>query len=143
MAVKYIFDTNIYIRCMLDRDYALHHADQYAKHVPSTFFSSVVAQELIVGCKDELTIRRVENFFRPFERAGRIINPTYEDWKGAAFTAVRICFKRPDLRSKKVALINDILIALSCHRIGATLITFNIQDFEVIGGFVRFRFKSF
>jgi predicted nucleic acid-binding protein len=143
MAAKYIFDTNIYIRCILDRDYALKHADAYAKHLPSTFFSSVVAQELIVGCKDELAIRRVENFFRPFERARRIINPTYDDWKQAGLIAVRISLKRPDLRSKKIALINDILIALSCHRIGAALLTFNIQDFEVIGGFVRFRFKSF
>jgi len=143
MPAKYIFDTNIYIHCMLDRDFALRHADQYTRHIPSTFFSSVVAQELIVGCTGDIAVRRVQNFFRPFERVRRIVNPTYEDWKEAGFIAVRIVLKRPDLRSKKIALINDILIALSCRGTGAILITLNSQDFEVIRRFVRFRFKGF
>ena len=143
MPAKCIFDTNIYIRCMLDRSFALQHADQYARHLPSTFFSSVVAQELIVGCTDDLAVRRVENFLQPFECVRRIVNPTYEDWKEAGFIAVKIGLKRPDLRSKKIALINDILIALSCRSIGSVLITLNSQDFEVIRRFVRFRFKGF
>ncbi|MBI2347320.1 MAG: PIN domain-containing protein [Deltaproteobacteria bacterium] len=143
MPAKYIFDTNIYIHCMLDRDFALRHADQYTRHIPSTFFSSVVAQELIVGCADDIAVRRVQNFFRPFERVRRIVNPTYEEWKEAGFVAVKIGLKRPDLISKKVALINDILIALSCRGIGATLITLNTQDFEVIRGLVRFKFRGF
>ena len=143
MPAKYIFDTNIYIRCILDRDYAVRHVDQYGRYIPSTFFSSVVAQELIVGSTDELAVQRVQNFFRPFERVRRIINPTYKDWKEAGFTAVRIALKHPNLKSKKIALLNDILIALSCRQIGATLITHNLQDFEVIRGFMRFRFKGF
>jgi len=81
--------------------------------------------------------------FRPFERVRRIINPTYEDWKKAGLTAVRIVLRRPDLKSKKIALINDILIALSCHRIGAMLVTFNAQDFAVIRDFIQFRFQGF
>ena len=143
MPAKYIFDTNIYIRCMLDRGFGLQHAEQYTRHIPSTFFSSVVAQELIVGCTDELSVRRVQNFLSPFERVKRIINPTYEDWKEAGLTAVKIVLRRADLKSKKIALINDILIALSCRRIGATLITFNSQDFEVIRRFLRFSFRGF
>lgn len=143
MPAKYIFDTNIYIRCMLDRDFALRHKDQYARHIPSTFLSSVVAQELIVGCTDDLTVRRVQNFLEPFERVRRIVNPTYEDWKEAGFIAVKIGVKRPDFRTKKIALINDILIALSCRSIGAILITLNSQDFEVIRRSVRLRFKEF
>jgi predicted nucleic acid-binding protein len=143
MPAKHIFDTNIYIRCMLDRDFALQHAEQYRRHLPSTFFSSVVAQELIVGCRDEIALRRVQNFFRPFERVRRIVNPVYDDWKEAGLVAVRIGLRRPDLRSKKVALINDILIALSCRQIGAALVTLNSQDFEVIRRFVRFQFTDF
>jgi predicted nucleic acid-binding protein len=143
MPAKYIFDTNIYIRCMLERDFALQHAERYARQVPATFFSSVVAQELIVGCTDELAVRRVQNFFQPFERARRIVNPTYEDWKDAGFIVVKIPLKRPDLKNKKIALINDALIALSCRRVGATLITLNIQDFEIIRGFLRFSFAGF
>ena len=122
MPAKYIFDTNIYIGCMLDRDFALQQADQYSTHLPATFFSSVVAQELIIGCTDDLAVRRVQNFLQPFERVRRIVHSTYEDWKEAGFIAVKIGLKRPDFRSKKKALINDFLIALSCRSIGAILI---------------------
>jgi len=142
MAAKYLFDTNIYIQCMLDRHFALHYAEHYSQRLPSTFFSSVVAQELLVGCTNDLAVRRVQNFFRPFERVKRIINPTFEDWKKSGLTAVKIILRRPDLKSKKIALLNDILIALSCHRLGATLITFNTQDFDVIRGFIQFRFQG-
>ncbi len=143
MAAKYIFDTNIYIRCMLDRHFALQHTTQYTRSIPSTYFSSVVAQELIVGCINDLALRRVQNFFRPFERVGRVINPSYEDWKEAGTLAVRIGLRCPDFKSKKIALINDIMIVLSCRGIGATLITLSSQDFELIRRFVRFKFRAF
>jgi len=143
MAAKYILDTNIYIRCLRDREFALQHAEQYGRYVPFTYFSSVVAQELVVGCVDELAVRRVQKFFLPFERVRRLVNPSYGDWKEAGFVAVRITLRRPDLRSRKIALVNDILIALSCRQIGATLVTLNTEDFEVIREIVRFRFRSF
>ena len=56
---------------------------------------------------------------------------------------VKIALRRPDLKSEKVVLINDALIALSCRDIGATLVTLNLEDFELIRGFVRFRFSEF
>ena len=143
MPAKYIFDTNIYIHCLQNRDFALKHADQYSRFLPSTYFSSVVAQELLVGCTDDLAVRRVQNFLLPFERVRRIINPSYEDWKDAALIVVKIALRRPNLKSKKIALINDALIALSCRYIGATLVTLNVEDFEVISRFVRFRFREF
>lgn len=71
MPAKYLFDTNIYIQCMLDRDFALRYAEQYSQRLPATFFSSVVAQELLVGCTNDLVVRRVQNFFRPFERVNK------------------------------------------------------------------------
>jgi predicted nucleic acid-binding protein len=143
MPPKYVFDTNIYIHCLQDRDFALKHADQYSHFLPSTYFSSVVAQELLVGCTDDLAVRRVENFLLPFERVRRIINPTYVNWKDAGLIVVKISLRRPNLKSKKLALINDALIALCCRDIGATLITLNFEDFELIRGFVRFRFRGF
>jgi len=143
MPARYIFDTNIYIQCMLNREFAIQHAKSYASYLPATFVSSVVAQELLVGCTDELATRRAQNFLSPFERVGRIVNPAYEDWKETARIVVRIGVRRKDLRSKKIALINDVMIALSCRRIGATLVTLNSQDFETIRGFIPFRFRSF
>ena len=45
-------------------------------------------------------------------------------------------------QSKKVALNNDILVASSCRNVGATLVTQNLEDFEVIRGLIRFRFTG-
>jgi len=56
---------------------------------------------------------------------------------------VKIALRHPDLRSRKIALINDALIALSCRDIGATPVTLNLEDFELIRGFVRFGFRAF
>jgi predicted nucleic acid-binding protein len=88
-------------------------------------------------------VRRVQNFLLPFERVRRIINPTYNNWKDAALIVVKIALRHPNLKSKKIALINDALIALSCRDIGATVVTLNVEDFELIRGFVRFRFREF
>jgi predicted nucleic acid-binding protein len=143
MAARYVFDTNVYIQCMLNREFALRHTESYSSYLPATFFSSVVAQELLVGCTNDFAARRVQTFLEPFERVGRIINPAYEDWKQAAWIVMRIGVRRKDLRSKKIALINDAMIALSCRRIGATLVTLNIQDFEILRGLTSFRFKAF
>jgi hypothetical protein len=75
MPAKHLFDTNIYIQCMLDRDFALQHAEQYSRHLPSTFFSSVVAQELIVGCTNDLAVRLVQNFFGLLSVSGGLSTP--------------------------------------------------------------------
>ena len=56
---------------------------------------------------------------------------------------VKIALRRPDLKSEKVVLINDALIALFCRDIGANLVTLSLEDFELIRGFVRFRFREF
>ena len=143
MPAKYVFDTNIYIHCLQNREFALKHADQFSRFLPSTYFSSVVAQELLVGCTDELAVKRVQNFLLPFERVRRIINPSYQNWKDAALIVVKIALRTPNLKSKKIALINDTLIALSCRDIGATVVTLNLGDFKLIRRYVSFRFQEF
>jgi predicted nucleic acid-binding protein len=143
MPAKYVFDTNIYIHCLQNREFALRHADRYSRFLPSTYFSSVVAQELLVGCLDELAVKRVQNFLLPFERVRRIINPSYQNWKYAALIVVKIALRQPNLKSKKIALINDTLIALSSRDIGATVVTLNLEDFKLIRRYVSFRFQEF
>ena len=138
-----IFYTNIYIHCLQDRNFALRHADQYSRFLPLTYFSSVVAQELLVGCTNELAVRRVQNFLSPFERVRRIVNPSYQNWKDAGLIVVKIALRQPNLKSKKIALINDTLIALSCRDIGATVVTLNIEDFKLIRRYASFRFQEF
>ena len=143
MPDKYVFDTNIYIHCLQSQDFALRHADQYSRFLPSTYFSSVVAQELLVGCTDDLAVKRVRNFLSPFERVRRVVNPSYQNWKDAALVVIKIALRQPNLKDKRIALINDTLIALSCRDIGATVVTLNVEDFKLIRRHVSFRFQEF
>jgi len=72
-----------------------------------------------------------------------IVNPTYQNWKDAGLIVIKIALRQPNLKSKKIALINDTLIALSCRDIGATVVTQNIEDFKLIRRFISFRFQEF
>jgi predicted nucleic acid-binding protein len=126
---------------MQDSKSAIQHEAEYSRRIPFTFFCSVVVQELLLGCTHDWAVKRVHAFYKPFERVNRIINPTYHDWEEAGIVGLRIAKKYPSLKSKRFALINDILIALCCRQIGATLITQNRKDFQIISAIKPIRFE--
>jgi len=132
MPSRYVFDTNIYIQCMQDSGFSVCHEAEYSRRIPFTYFCSVVVQELLVGCTDDLVVKKAQAFYKPFERVNRIVNPLYHDWEEAGVVGRKIIRRHPHLKAKRHALLNDILIALCCHRIGATLITQNSKDFQII-----------
>jgi hypothetical protein len=65
------------------------------------------------------------------QRTGRIVSPVFDDWIDATDVVTAIEERDRGWRSKLPALLNDILIALCAHRIGATLITRNGDDFRL------------
>jgi len=142
MAVRYVFDSNIYIRCMRDREFAVRREADYIRRIPFTYFCSVVVQELLLGCLHDLAVKRARAFYKPFERVNRIVNPLYPDWEETGMIGQKIIRKHPHLKAKRFALINDVLIALCCRRIGATLITQNSKDFQIISSIKPFRFET-
>lgn len=79
----------------------------------------------------------------PFEQVRRIINPSYQNWKDAGQIVVKMALRQPNLKSKKIALINDALIALSSRDIGATVVTENTEDFKLLRRFFSFRYQEF
>ena len=142
MPSRYIFDANIYIQCMQDRKFALRHEAEYTRRIPLTFFCSVVVQELLLGCTHDLAMKRVQAFYKPFERVNRIISPLYQDWEETGIIGRKIIRKYPSLKTKRFALINDILIGLCCRRVGATLVTKNSKDFRIISAIKPIRFEA-
>jgi predicted nucleic acid-binding protein len=126
---------------MQDREFATRHEAEYTRRIPFTFFCSVVVQELLLGCTHDLAMKRVQAFYKPFERVNRIINPFYHDWENAGMIGQQIAKKFPALKTKRYALINDILIALCCRRVGATLVTNNSKDFRIISAIKPIRFE--
>ncbi len=97
-----------------------------------TFLAAVVGYELRVNAADRPTQRLVEELIDPMERSGRCVTPAFADWVEAAAVMTAIIDRDRRWRSKRPALLNDVLIALCARRIGATLFTYNAQDFRLI-----------
>ena len=100
--------------------------------LPATFVSATVAYELFVNAADDTTRELVTNFVTRAERAGRTITPAFRDGIEASQIMTRIAASDKSWRSKLPQLQNDILIALSARRIGATVLTYNREDFLLI-----------
>ena len=66
------------------------------------------------------------------ERTGRLVAPTFADWLEASDVVTTIERTDASWRSKLPALLNDVLIALSARRIGATVFTYNAGDFRLV-----------
>lgn len=138
--MNYLIDTNIYIEFL--RNGAFHKTieDLYSFQTPRIYFSSVVVQELLAGAIGKKGRDNVENLYRPFERGGRIIIPSFKAWKDAGNILSTIRQNRKDLKSKMPLILNDTLIAISAKNIGAKVYTSNADDFQVISSFIKFSF---
>ena len=74
----------------------------------------------------------LRDFIHPMKRTGRVITPTFDDWVTASEVVTAIEENEKSWRSKLPVILNDILIALSARQIGATLLTYNRDDFRLI-----------
>lgn len=130
--MKYLLDTNVYAEGCLSEENRSRFRKTFFPLLPATFFSAVVAYELAVNAENGRTRSLLQEFIGPMQRSGRIVNPNFEDWVEAAEVVTAIKKKDHSWKSKLPALLNDILIALSARRIGATLLTHNEKDFRLI-----------
>lgn len=106
-----------------------------------THLSSVVVEELYAGALDAQAVRLVESYVGALERAGRVIAPTFQDWKEAGRLIARAIGKETSRKSKIQQILNDVLLALCARRIGADLFTFNREDFQLIQRYRPFSLK--
>jgi predicted nucleic acid-binding protein len=90
--------------------------------------SSVVLHELLRGAKTRVEHR----FVTDLARRCRTLTPTESHWMQAA-EVLGVLKKREHYDTAKIReLAFDVLIALSARSIGATLITCNEADFQII-----------
>jgi predicted nucleic acid-binding protein len=130
--VKVLLDTNVYVEaCRSDQARARFRA-AFFPLLPVTYLTAVVAYELRVNALDRPTRRLLEEMTRPMERTGRLVAPTFADWLDASEVVTAIERTDASWRSKLPALLNDVLIALSARRIGATVFTYNARDFRLV-----------
>jgi len=130
--MKYLLDTNVYLGAFRSEQRKAQFRQAFFPLLPATFLASVVAYELKVNAKDRRTRSLLQELIRPMERTGRVVSPTFGDWVEAAAVVTAIEEKARGWRSKLPSLLNDILIALCARRIGAILVTYNKDDFQMI-----------
>jgi len=130
--VKYLLDTNVYLGASRSEETRTRFRKAFFPLLPATFLSAVVAYELFVNARDARTQTLVREFIRPMEQTGRVVSPAFDDWIQASEVVTAIEQKDRRWRSKLPGLLNDILIALCARRIGATLLTYNRDDFLLI-----------
>lgn len=136
-----VFDTNVYVAALREglSGVSLGRLEEAA---PRTFLASVVSAELRAGALNEAGRRAVIQLALHFQRVGRVVVPTAASWDAAGNLLARIARREPALRTKLRGLWNDALIALSARQIGATLVTENLDDFELLRRYVRFKLQG-
>jgi len=139
---RYIIDTDLYIELLRTGQYHDIIAEVYAKETPNIYFSSVVVHELLSGVISEEGKKNVETILRPFEKVGRVITPSHSIWKEVGEILSILRKAKPNLKTKLSQLVNDALIAMSARAIGATVITLNSYDFEVIKSVRKFSYMT-
>jgi len=122
-----LLDTSIYI----DHWEAGRYDEQLAD-IRRTFVvrhSAVVLSELRRGARTPQARRFVDDLFR---LARLQWAPTSEDWWEAGRLILTIGDAHGWTRSKRRDFQNDVLIALTARRHGATVVTANYADFELL-----------
>ena len=127
-----LLDTNVYLFAMRSAAGADFFERHFVPLVFQTFISGIVVEELYAGALTRSAIRLVEQYVGALERAGRVIAPTFQDWKEAGKLVAGLTLKEPGRKPKVQKILNDILLVLTARRIGADLFTFNRDDFELI-----------
>ena len=136
---KISFDTNIFI------------ARKPQPPRGNFYLSVVVLSELVAGAEDESVVKLWDKARRQYEKAGRLLVPTSEDWwlAGKVINSLQRGLKssRQGLSPKMSAdekhrIISDVLIARTARREGVTVITDNTKDFARIQKFCHVRILS-
>src|ERR1700735_1838205 len=93
------------------------------------WLSSVVLEELYAGAKDR-DRHPVERLEKDFERIGRILVPSLQDWTQAGRALASLGAKYGYEQIGRGRLTNDALIAMSAGRRGIQIFTANRKDFS-------------
>lgn len=130
----YIVDTNLYVTAETDPLFRHDLRAFLARAAGRVLVSSVVVHELLVGATTPAARDAVlRDVVAPFQRRLRVVDTTLHVWREAALIIERL--RAHGGYADKLGAANfrhDVLIAASCRRVGATLITANRRDFALI-----------
>lgn len=138
---RFVVDTNLYIKSYRDQAAAEDLERFYARSLPVSYLSSVVAQELLAGTRDRASVRELDSaYVAPFRRTRRIITPSHQAWARSGALIGELLATNVLSAPVPRSFPNDVLLALSCRESGCTLITENVRDFGWIRRLAPFSF---
>ncbi len=140
MTRKLLLDASIYIQEMRGRRPDILGLRGHSAGV--LYFSAVVIAELLRGAFDARVFQRVEKLWEDARKARRLVVPNSSDWHDAAIVVRTIAKKYGHEAIGQARLMADALIAMSARRLGITVVTHNLTDFERIAKFRPFSFVS-
>ena len=131
---RVVFDSDLYIDWI---EAGLHEGLMLDRSLIQ-YLSTVVLLELQAGALTTSSADTVATLHKTFDRTGRLLVPSSETyWRaGSALRALQVRHKI-NLR-RRIRLTNDCLVALSTRQIGATLLTRNARDYQLIHQVVPF-----
>jgi predicted nucleic acid-binding protein len=136
-AKRMVFDSSVYIAAI--RGGLFSPAFRMLQEtLPRSYLASVVSAELLAGATNQAAKQAVLDFIRRAHRVRRVVTPDAGAWEHAGEILGALRQREPDLRSKITSLWNDLLIALSARQVGATVMTQNARDFELLRRYLRF-----
>lgn len=131
---RFVIDTSVFIAAGRDATVAAGLERFSSARLPWLHLSAVVAQELLAGAVDPPRERLIrKHLVEPWVRRGRVLTPSFGAWARAGSILARLVQKghlSPGGFGRSFT--NDCLIAASCLEHGATLVTFNRRDFDLI-----------
>ena len=129
---KAVFDTNLYVDWLNHRARPdLFVGEGFVRHL-----SAVVIMELRLGARARAATRALDRMVRAYDRVDRIVVPTASAFETAGI--VLAALRRRGHETRRASLVNDVLIAMTCREIGATLYTAD-SDHEAIRAVRDFR----
>ncbi len=131
-----VFDSDLYI----DWIEAGLHQGLILDRTLIQHLSTVVLLELQAGALTAATADTVGALYKTFGQTGRLLAPSAETyWRaGSALRTLQIQHKIN--LQRRLRLANDCLIAFSTRQIGATLLTRNARDYQLIRQVAPFSF---
>ena len=142
MSRLYLVDSNVYIRAFREIEFGLELQAFHRGNLARLVMSAVVATELMIGAQKpdrQRALRRT--LIEPFQARRRLITPMWSTWELVA-QIDRGIRRQPARRTRLVqrSFLHDMLIAASAREVGATIVTENAADFELIGHHVDIAF---
>lgn len=140
----YIIDTNLYILALHDPGFAAELESFQRAALTRLWLSAVVAFEIVVGAVNDAHAERYERLMlRPFHGRNRILVPDERSWRLAARMHREIrSLGGFEAKLRQRSFLNDMLIAATCRQVGATLLTANRSDYELLNRVVGVRFLT-